>query len=78
MPASLAPAPIGQECTNLVEADSKRYARVKVVETAIREIEQGMRDRGFEPPEPRPRPAGKTRTKGNKGKAAGKARAKDA
>jgi AMP-polyphosphate phosphotransferase len=40
----------------LVEAESKRYARVKVVETAIAEIEQGMRARGFEPSAPRPRP----------------------
>jgi polyphosphate kinase 2 (PPK2 family) len=48
---------------HLIEGDSKRYARVKVVETAINEIERGMRDRGFEPPEPRPRPAGKTTVK---------------
>jgi AMP-polyphosphate phosphotransferase len=34
----------------LVEAESKRYARVKVLETVIREIEVGMRKRGFEPP----------------------------
>jgi AMP-polyphosphate phosphotransferase len=34
----------------LVEGDSKRWARVKVLETAIREIELGMRERGFEPP----------------------------
>jgi AMP-polyphosphate phosphotransferase len=47
----------------LVEADSKRYARVAVVETAIAEIERGMRDRGFEPPEPRPRPPAKTKVK---------------
>jgi polyphosphate kinase 2 (PPK2 family) len=40
---------------HLVEADSKRYARVKVLETTIAEIEQGMRNRGFEPPEPRHR-----------------------
>jgi len=51
----------------LIEGDSKRYARVKVVETAIVEIERGMRERGFEPPAPRPRPPGKTRTK-TKGK----------
>jgi polyphosphate kinase 2 (PPK2 family) len=57
---------------HLVEADSKRFARVKVVETAIAEIEHGMRDRGFEPPPPRPRPAGKTRTKAKKAKDAGK------
>jgi len=47
----------------LVEADSKRFARVRVVETAIAEIERGMRDRGFEPPDPRPRPPAKTKVK---------------
>jgi AMP-polyphosphate phosphotransferase len=34
----------------LVEAESKRYARVKVVETVIERIERGMRERGIEPP----------------------------
>lgn len=34
----------------LVEADSKRFARVAVVETVVAEIEDGMRERGFEPP----------------------------
>jgi AMP-polyphosphate phosphotransferase len=34
----------------LVEAESKKYARVKVVETVIRRIERGMRRRGIEPP----------------------------
>jgi polyphosphate kinase 2 (PPK2 family) len=34
----------------LVEADSKRWARVKVLETVIAEIERAMRERGFEPP----------------------------
>ena len=38
---------------HLVEADSKRYARVKVLETTIAEIESGMRARGFKPPRPR-------------------------
>jgi polyphosphate kinase 2 (PPK2 family) len=33
----------------LVEAESKRYARVKVIETAIAQIEKGMRERGFDP-----------------------------
>ncbi len=33
-----------------VEAESKRYARVNVVETVIAEIEAGMRRHGFEPP----------------------------
>jgi AMP-polyphosphate phosphotransferase len=35
---------------HLVEGDSKRWARVKVLETAIAEIEAGMRKRGFDPP----------------------------
>ena len=35
----------------LVEGDSKRWARVKVLETVIAEIESGMRERGFDPPE---------------------------
>ena len=34
---------------HLVEADSKRYARVKVIETTVAEIEGGMRERGFDP-----------------------------
>ena len=34
---------------HLVEADSKRYARVKVIETTISEIEAGMRERGIDP-----------------------------
>jgi AMP-polyphosphate phosphotransferase len=33
----------------LVEGDSKRYARVKVIETVIDQIEKGMSARGFEP-----------------------------
>jgi AMP-polyphosphate phosphotransferase len=35
---------------HLVPADSKRYARVKVLETVIERIEEGMRKWGFEPP----------------------------
>jgi AMP-polyphosphate phosphotransferase len=35
----------------LVEGDSKRYARVKVVETVIAEVERGMRERGFPVPD---------------------------
>jgi AMP-polyphosphate phosphotransferase len=35
---------------HLVEAESKKYARVKVVETVIERIERGMRARGIEPP----------------------------
>jgi AMP-polyphosphate phosphotransferase len=34
---------------HLVEGDSKRFARVKVIETVISEIEAGMRERGFDP-----------------------------
>jgi len=41
---SHAPAP-----WQLVEGDSKRYARVKVLETTIAAIESGMRERGLEP-----------------------------
>ena len=35
-----------------IEAESKRYARVKVMETTISAIEQGLRERGLEPPPP--------------------------
>jgi AMP-polyphosphate phosphotransferase len=35
---------------HLVEAESKKYARVKVVETVIERVERGMRDQGLEPP----------------------------
>ena len=35
---------------HLIEADSKRFARVKVIETVIAEIEKGMRRHGIEPP----------------------------
>ena len=35
---------------HLVEADSKRFARVKVVETTADRIEAGMRAAGIEPP----------------------------
>jgi AMP-polyphosphate phosphotransferase len=36
----------------LIEGDSKKYARVKVVRTVIEAIEEGMRRNGIEPPEP--------------------------
>ena len=36
----------------LIEADSKRYARVKVVESVIERIETGMERWGIEPPPP--------------------------
>ena len=35
---------------HLVEGDSKRYARVKVIETVSAEIERGMREHGFPVP----------------------------
>jgi polyphosphate kinase 2 (PPK2 family) len=37
---------------DLIEGESKRFARVKVIETAIARIEAGMRERGFDVPEP--------------------------
>jgi AMP-polyphosphate phosphotransferase len=37
---------------HLIAAESKRYARVKVIETVIERIEEGMRLDGLEPPEP--------------------------
>jgi polyphosphate kinase 2 (PPK2 family) len=36
---------------DLVEADNKKFARVKVIETVIERIERGMRAAGIEPPE---------------------------
>jgi polyphosphate kinase 2 (PPK2 family) len=39
---------------HLIPADSKRYARVKVLETVIGRIEDGMRKWGVEPPPPLP------------------------
>ena len=38
---------------HLIAAESKRFARVAVLETVIAEIEAGMRRYGFEPPSPR-------------------------
>jgi AMP-polyphosphate phosphotransferase len=37
---------------HLIPADSKRYARVAVIEAVIAEIEEGMRRHGMEPPDP--------------------------
>jgi polyphosphate kinase 2 (PPK2 family) len=37
---------------SLIEGDSKRYARVRVIETVIERIERGMRAWGIEPPPP--------------------------
>ena len=37
---------------HLIEADSKRYARVRVVETVIDRIERGMGEAGMNPPPP--------------------------
>jgi polyphosphate kinase 2 (PPK2 family) len=36
----------------LIEGDSKRYARVRVLDTVIERIEDGMRRAGMDPPEP--------------------------
>jgi AMP-polyphosphate phosphotransferase len=36
----------------LIEGDSKKYARVAVIETVIEQIEKGMREWGIEPPPP--------------------------
>jgi polyphosphate kinase 2 (PPK2 family) len=35
---------------HLIEGDSKRWARIKVLETTIAAIEEGMRTRGFKVP----------------------------
>jgi AMP-polyphosphate phosphotransferase len=37
---------------SLIAGDSKRFARVKVIETVIERIEQGMREWGIDPPPP--------------------------
>jgi polyphosphate kinase 2 (PPK2 family) len=37
---------------HLIPADSKRYARVAVIDTVIAEIEAGMRRHGIDPPDP--------------------------
>jgi polyphosphate kinase 2 (PPK2 family) len=37
---------------HLIPGDSKRYARVAVIDTVIEEIEAGMRRHGMDPPEP--------------------------
>ena len=37
---------------SLIAGDSKRYARVKVIETVIARLEQGMKQWGMEPPPP--------------------------
>ena len=37
---------------SLIESDSKRYARVKVIETVIERIEAGMKQWGMQPPLP--------------------------
>jgi polyphosphate kinase 2 (PPK2 family) len=36
---------------DLIAAESKRHARVRVLELVIERIEAGLRDRGFDPPE---------------------------
>jgi polyphosphate kinase 2 (PPK2 family) len=37
---------------HLIPAESKRYARVAVIETVIDDVEAGMRRHGMEPPDP--------------------------
>jgi AMP-polyphosphate phosphotransferase len=37
---------------NVIEGNSKRYARVRVIETVIERIESGMKQWGMEPPPP--------------------------
>ena len=37
---------------SVIEGESKKYARVKVIETVIARIEEGMRENGLEPPAP--------------------------
>ena len=37
---------------DLIPGDSKHYARVEVIETVIERIEAGMREHGFEVPDP--------------------------
>jgi polyphosphate kinase 2 (PPK2 family) len=37
---------------DLIAGESKRFARVQVVETVIERIEAGMRERGFALPDP--------------------------
>jgi polyphosphate kinase 2 (PPK2 family) len=41
---------------DLVEAENKRFTRVKVIETVIARIEEGMRRHGMEPPPPNQEP----------------------
>ena len=41
---------------SLIGADSKRFARVAVIETVIERIEEGMRAWDIEPPPPLPGP----------------------
>ena len=36
----------------MIEGNSKRYARVRVIETVIERIESGMKQWGMEPPPP--------------------------
>jgi polyphosphate kinase 2 (PPK2 family) len=46
---------------HLVEGDSKRWARVKVIETVVAEAERGMAERGFEVPKARRRSSARKR-----------------
>jgi len=55
---------------HLVEGDDKRYARVRVLDAVIADLERGMRERGFEPLPPPPESVeGVRRSRASKSKA---------
>jgi polyphosphate kinase 2 (PPK2 family) len=56
----------------LVEGESKRWARVKVVEESVKQIEAGMHRHGFEPPPPVEEVLARASKKGKKKRAAAK------
>jgi polyphosphate kinase 2 (PPK2 family) len=59
----------------LVEGESKRWARVKVVEQTVAQIEAGMRRHGFEPPPPVEEVLARAERKAKKGGEKGSKRA---
>jgi AMP-polyphosphate phosphotransferase len=59
----------------LVEGESKRWARVKVVEETVAQVEAGMRRRGFKSPPPVEELLARAAKKGKKGKKKGAKRA---
>jgi len=55
---------------HLVEGDDKRYARVRVLDAVIADLERGMRERGFKPLPPPPESVeGVRRSRASKSKA---------